>query len=243
MLRIAVVDDDKDFVSMYSDMILRLFNNNNVDLNIRTCNCGNSFIRDLAKIKYDLVFMDIDMPDISGIDIAATLRKYDQDSDIIFVSAHPHFVFEAIRFTPYRFIRKTSLNTDTIEAIQSYCNRTQNKYKLFPLNMQNCKVVNERIKDIRYFFAIRHDIYCVVGDDKNGKCLSRKYSLTELQKTIGPFGFIRVHKTYLVNFRCIKTINAKSIALKNDTEIPISRGKMIEIQNDFMHFLRNEDFE
>ena len=41
MLRIAIVDDDKDFVSMYSDMILRLFNNNNVDLNIRTCNCGN----------------------------------------------------------------------------------------------------------------------------------------------------------------------------------------------------------
>lgn len=243
MLRIAIVDDDKAFVSMYSDMIRRIFDNYNVELRINTCDCGNSFIRELAATKYDLVFMDIDMPDVSGIDIAATLREYNQDLDIIFVSSHPHFVFEAIRFTPYRFIRKTNLKAETKEAIHSYCNRTQYKYKLFSLNLQNGKVVNERIKEIRYFFAIRHDIYCIVGDDKNGQCLSRKYSLAELQKKIGPFGFIRVHKTYLVNYRCIKTINAKTIILKNDTEIPISRGKMTDIQNDFMHFLRNEDSE
>ena len=62
-----------------------------------------------GQTEYDLVFMDIDMPELSGIDIASQLRKNNQNSDLIFVSAHPHFVFEAIRYTPYRFIRKTNL--------------------------------------------------------------------------------------------------------------------------------------
>ena len=105
MLRIAVVDDEVDFIAMYNRMITDIFSEHHVLIELKTFSSGNDFIKSLSKTEYDLVFMDIDMPELSGIDIASQLRKNNQNSDLIFVSAHPHFVFEAIRYTPYRFIR------------------------------------------------------------------------------------------------------------------------------------------
>ena len=54
-------------------------------------------------------------------------------------------------------------------------------------------------------------------------------------------GFLRVHKSYLVNYRYIKSINAKSVVISNDDEIPISHGRKTEIQDNFMELLRKEE--
>ena len=115
MIRIAIVDDDKKFMAIYKQIIASLFSEHHVKTEINDFFSGKEFIKSLSITKYDLVFMDIDMPEVSGIDIAAELRNNKQNLDIIFVSAHPHFVFEAIRFTPYRFIRKSNFKSETKE--------------------------------------------------------------------------------------------------------------------------------
>ena len=241
MLRIAVVDDEVDFIAMYNRMITDIFSEHHVLIELKTFSSGNNFIKSLSKTEYDLVFMDIDMPELSGIDIASQLRKNNQNSDLIFVSAHPHFVFEAIRYTPNRFIRKTNLKEETIEAINSYCNRTQMKFKMISLELQNGDMINEKVNDIVTFFSVRHDVYYVNSGESEAKILSRKYSLSQLERFTKELGFIRVHKSYLVNYRYIKNINAKSLFISDDSEIPISHGKKTEIQEQFMRLLRNED--
>lgn len=241
MLKIAVVDDDKKFIAIYKQIIASLFSEHHVKIELSDFSSGNDFIKSLSVKKYDLVFMDIDMPEISGIDIAAELRNNDQNLDIIFVSAHPHFVFEAIRFTPYRFIRKTNFKAETKEVVDSYCSRTNMKFKMLSLELQNGDTLSERINDIIQFFSIRHDIYYLLKNEREAKCLSRKYSLSNLERLTKDYGFLRIHKSYLVNYRYIKSINAKSVVISNDDEIPISHGKKTEIQDNFMELLRKEE--
>ena len=241
MLKIAVVDDEYKFLFMYNNMISRLFSEHNVITDIKTFDSGKEFISSLLKNKYDLVFMDIDMPEISGIDIAAELRRNDQCFDLIFVSAHPHFVFETIRFTPYRFIRKVNLKSETIEAIDSYCSRTQIRFKMLSLELQNGNSISEKVNDIVQFFTIRHNVYYINKSEDGSRILSRKYSLSQLEKSTKESGFIRVHKSYLVNYRFIRSINAKYLLMTDNSEIPISHGKKTEIQEKFMELLRNED--
>jgi DNA-binding LytR/AlgR family response regulator len=241
MIKLAIVDDETEFVTMYSKMIKNYFSHNHVLLEVQTFNSGDDFIESLKTDKYDLIFMDIDMPCLSGIDIALELRKNNQSSDLIFVSAHPHFVFETIKFTPYRFIRKINLESETMEAIDSYCSRTQTKFKMISLELQNGNTVCEKVSDIINFFAIRHDVYYITKNETNAKILSRKYSLSQIESFAKEFGFIRVHKSYLVNYRYIENINAKSLVMINRCEIPISHGKKTEIQEQFMELLRNEE--
>lgn len=241
MLKIAIIDDEKFFLNLYSQLIKDIFAEYYVTVELKTFCSGSEFITFLSKFKFDLLFIDIDMPEFSGIDIAEKLRKNYQNLDIIFVSAHPHFVFEAIRFNPYRFIRKSNLKPETKEAISSYCNRTQIKYKMITFELQNGRITSEKVNNIVCFFAVRHTVYLVNNSESETKILSRKHSLTQIEQTTKEYGFIRVHKSYLLNYRYIKSINAKSVILSNDDEIPISHGKKIEIQDTFMKFLRKEE--
>lgn len=239
LLNIAVVDDNIKFLSMYSKEIMKSFTKNNFSVSIDEYSTGNELIDSLEYKKYDLIFMDIDMPEISGIDLAAELRKNNQNFDIIFVSAHPHFVFEAIRFTPYRFIRKSNLVSETSEAVDSYCLKIQNDHKMILLELQNGRIFNEKVDIISDFFTVRHDVYYTSGNENNAVILSRKYSLSQLENMTKPYGFIRVHKSHLVNYRYIRNINTKSVILTNNREIPVSHGKKTEIQERFMELLRN----
>lgn len=241
MLKIAIIDDENDFLTIYKKIISEIFSEHHVKNEIKTFNSGKEFISTLSRNKYDLVFMDIDMPELSGINLASELRKNKQNFDIIFVSAHPHFVFEAIRFTPFRFVRKTHLKTETTEAISSYCTRTQTKFKMISLELQNGDSISEKVNDIIQFFAVRHDVYYTSKSENDARILSRKYSLSQLEESTGDLGFIRIHKSYLINYRYIKSINAKSILMTDGSELPISHGKKTEIQERFMELLRNED--
>ena len=239
LLNISVVDDDITFLSMYSKEIMKSFTKNDFSVSIDEYSTGNELIDSLEYKKYDLIFMDIDMPEISGIDLAAELRKNNQNFDMIFVSAHPHFVFEAIRFTPYRFIRKSNLVSETSEAVDSYCLKIQNDHKMILLELQNGRIFNEKVDIISDFFTVRHDVYYTSGNENNAVILSRKYSLSQLENMTKPYGFIRVHKSHLVNYRYIRNINTKSVILTNNREIPVSHGKKTEIQERFMELLRN----
>lgn len=241
MLNIAIVDDDKKFIAIYRQVIANLFSEHHVVIDIREYFSGTDFINSLSTGKYDLVFMDIDMPELSGIDIASELRNSNQKLDIIFVSAHPHFVFEAIRFTPFRFVRKSSFKAETKEAIDSYCTRTSIKFKMISLELQNGKTVKEKVTDIIQFFSVRHDIYYMLKNESETKVLSRKYSLSQIEQLTKDDGFLRVHKSYLINYRYIQSIDAKSIIMANNDEIPISHGKKTEIQEKFIQLLRKEE--
>ncbi len=241
MLRIAIIDDEKDFLTIYKKIISEIFSEHHVKNEIKAFNSGKEFISALSRNKFDIVFMDIGMPELSGIDLASELRKSNQNFDIIFVSAYPHFVFEAIRFTPFRFVRKTHLRVETAEAISSYCARSQTKFKMISLELKNGDSISENVNDIIQFFAVRHDIYYINKSENGARIISRKYSLSQLEKSIGELGFIRIHKSHLVNYRYIKSINAKSILITDGRELPISHGKKTEIQERFMELLRNED--
>ena len=121
MIRIAVVDDDENFAKMYKREIAKIFMMYNVECNIYVHTNPKFFQSELSFESYDLIFMDIDMPKITGIQIASDLRSIGVDTTLVFVSNHDHFVFESFKYSPYRFIRKNNLLDDTKEMISTFC--------------------------------------------------------------------------------------------------------------------------
>ena len=97
MIRISIVDDEKIFADDYCRELGRLFKKHEVQCEIDTYTDARIFQDMLREKKYDLIFLDIDMPDITGIDLAKEIRKSDSETTIVFVSFHENFVFEAYR--------------------------------------------------------------------------------------------------------------------------------------------------
>ena len=225
MTKIAIVDDEKTFLQMYEKEILILFNEFDFKCEINTYSDSVAFRKENEKIEYDLVFLDIDMPGISGMQIASELYKSNHNTTLIFVSNHSNFVFEAFRYSAYRFIRKDNLISDTTEAVCSFCNAFKTKENYITLDLENKKDILINLSGVKYFFSIRHDLYFYNDRKDTCRLAIRSYTLDDLENMLKEKGFIRIHRTYLLNYLYVYQIRSEKILLKDKSELPLSRGR------------------
>ena len=137
MLKIAVCDDEREFINIIAGLIKRTFSNNVETLDTYTnprhlLNCGKS---------YDLLFLDIDMPILNGIQLAKYYNK--SNASIIFVTNKEALVFEAYNSTDsFGFIRKSRLTEDFENVIKRFNRNNQLMHSL-------TVVINSQIYKIR----------------------------------------------------------------------------------------------
>lgn len=104
-MRIAVCDDNKVTLDFLCDEIGREFSKTKADFFLDAFENGVDFLSQHEKAPFDFVFLDIDMPNINGFEIAERINK-DNSSLIVFVTSHDELVYSSFRFQPFRFIRK-----------------------------------------------------------------------------------------------------------------------------------------
>ena len=108
IINIVVCDDDQDFLDNIQKELFHLANTLNIAIETYLYTDGNKVV-DLIyndKEDFDILFLDIDMPDISGLEVAKKLREKGSDIILIFISAHEQYVFDSIEYNPFRYIRK-----------------------------------------------------------------------------------------------------------------------------------------
>lgn len=174
------------------------------------------------KEQLDLLILDIDMPHISGIDLAETLRANNLKLLIIFLSNHEEFVFKAIEFQPFRYIRKMHLEREMPLAIRSAVRVIEaNRDKQIFLNTDdgNTKVL---MSEIMYYETEKRKVAVIL---KNGKRLIVNKTITEMQEHIQNEKFIMIHRSCVVNADHVHYINDYAVILDNNETLIVSRPR------------------
>lgn len=241
MIRIAIVDDEAVFIKNFQKEIVRLFRLNNISCKITSYTNGKEFLKKYQETEFDLIFLDIDIPDISGIEIASGIREKNSNPILIFVSAHDNFVFESIHYAPFRFIRKTNLLMDTEEAIKSFCNHIKDNERYISLDLEEKNDFLANIAKIMYFFSQRHSVYMLNKENEVVRLAARTYTMDKLEELVKDKGFIRIHKTYIVNCMYIYKIKSEKVILIDNSEIPLSRIRAAAAKEQYQIFLRRND--
>ncbi len=238
MIQVAILDDEASFLSHFQKELKKLFQENKAIFTITAFTDPKMFLENSVQKKYDVLFLDIDMPRISGIQIASKVREQNEDIVLIFVSAHDNFVFESIRYAPYRFIRKANLLPDAKEAVSSLCKMMTNQRCQIQLTLQDQTQTSVNLSHIICFCSIRHDIFFLEEDADTSVMLSpRTYTMERLEKELADNGFIRIHRSYLVNYLHIYQIKSQKVILANKKELPLSRDRASEVKKIFQRFL------
>lgn len=234
MLRVAICDDDQSMVEILSQRFNNFFKNTTIEYDIQRYTNGNDLLEYNNTKPFDIIFLDIDMPKINGIEVAQDIRNINSNMIIIFVTNKENLVFQSIKYAPFRFVRKSNLDDDIQElfvALEEKINFDSMEYKVYVCG----RIKYLQISKIAYFESFRHDIIAHYYD---GTTYDIKETLSSLAKRLEKYGFIRVHKSYLVNYRNIFVINTTDLKLDNSQIIPISRLKRQEIQSKYQVFLR-----
>lgn len=170
----------------------------------------------------DILILDIDMPKISGLELAERLRAADSKLIIIFLSAHEEFVFKAIEFQPFRYIRKMRLETEMPLAIRSAVRVIEaNRDKQIILNTDDGEM-KVMISEIMYYETEKRKIAVHL---KNGNNLLVNKKVAEMQDLINKDSFIMIHRSCVVNADYVKNILNGIIVIDNDEKLIISRPR------------------
>jgi len=233
MINIAICDDEVPILEFVEREIDHFYVSRNIAVNVMKFTNGSTFLDACRNTNFHLVFLDIEMPHMSGIDVVAKLRSVYDDMEIIFLTSYENYVFESFRYRPLRFIRKSKIDSEleeALEAFQKIMDNSKNYYSFLTTD----GVVIWRVDDIQYMEAFQHYIY-IHRKDKNIKV---RGSLDKYEKEFGTWGFIRIHKSYLVSYQHIYSINTNEVILTDQKKLPLSRRRNEEVKEKFIEYTR-----
>lgn len=236
MIRAAICDDEVTMLDYLHERISAEFEKQGTEVRIDKFILGKDFLSSHKAKPYDMVFLDIDMPEISGFDIAEKINE-SEPTLIIFVTTHDELVFSSLKFQPFRFVRKSFLSNELGEVVDDI-NKVLSKRaagKKFKLQTKSHDVYID-VEQIIYVEIYGHWLHVYTND---GDVLDCYGILSDYESQLEPFDFVRTHKSYLVNCRYIRSVEKEQVVLDNKTSVPLSRRRINVVNDKFTKYLRS----
>lgn len=178
------------------------------------------------------------MPGIDGIALAEQIRKIMPHTLLVFISNQEHLVFKSFEVQPFRFIRKQEFLEQlpglTKALLQKLHDNSRRVIHLTEPGTGN--IYAFQVNDLLYAEAQRKDCRVVTS---SGETLLRS-TISCLAQQLSAWNFIQCHRSYLVNWRVIRRIGKADICLNDGTLIPLSRGLVKQVQEQFMRIIQTE---
>lgn len=240
MIRVAVVDDDEVFANELSRSVYEEMCRRSVQCEICDFRDGKSVLDSHSKKEFQLIMLDIGLPDDDGFDVAGKINLTGTNTQIIFITSKVHLVFDSFEYMPVAFIPKDNYKKDLSKYIGIFLRKHETNGYRFEYSSENGDKSID-LKSIIYFSANNHDIFFVKNNRDIVNISSRRENLTSLRDKLADKGFISVSRTYLVNYRYILSLSRDYIQLSNNQKIKINRNKYSLIVEEYKKFKRGDD--
>lgn len=243
MLNIAVCDDDIAFSGMLETMLFAISTQEHIGVDIDVFFEGSELVNSVCREKkcYDLIFLDIEMKKMNGLEAAREIRKIDDITLLIYVTSHKSYAIDAYEVQPFQFMVKP-VNQELLykyfrkayEKIISGSFYFQYKYGRYTYRLL--------MNDIMYFSSNRRVIYIHMSDGEIKKYYDKLNNIEERLK-YEKLDFWRIHQSYLVNVRYIACISYDEIELKNCKKLYISEDRRKLISELYCNYVGDKIIE
>lgn len=180
---------------------------------------------------YDIVFLDANMGEISGIEAAKALREVNRNAVLVYISAFVEYAPMGYGVDAFRYLMKDSLTrvfADNMDEIMSRYTQRSEKFSITTLQGSVC--VN--ISALLFVESFRHRTIFHLSDGTRLESL--RYTLAELSEQLKPYHFLRIHKSFLVNPEHILTIKNRLATLDNGVSLNCGKQGYAELLRMFM---------
>ena len=180
--------------------------------------------------------LDIEMPDMDGIAVGKSIRERGMEVPIVYVSECENRVFDSFQVRPLGFVRKSNFLNDIAAVTELYLKTCAQESTGEYLEFQTRSgLLTLKSKQIRYIEGSRNYqlLYTVSGKEP----IEVKMTMDKLEAMTEPYGFLRIHKGYLVNYQSIQRISSTTVILQDGTELPVGRSKAADIKSKFLSLL------
>lgn len=231
-MKICICDDDRVFHKEVKKFLLPFFGESNVPL-IKDCYSGEELVSySTSSDSFDIIFLDIEMGNINGIEAAEEIRKYSPDTIIIFISSHRNYVFDAFKCEALHYILKPITQTDFDDVFIRALNKYNLYHETFPIKWNHTRA-NPRISDIMYIESFKRRLLVHTIQ----KTYHHIGKITDAYEQLKTHGFVFVHQGFIVNMHYIQSFSKDEIILHNGQTVMVSvrkRAEALEIYDKYI---------
>lgn len=232
-LNICVCDDEILHRSILRESLIKTLDEESLDYQLIEYCSGEDLLDNYNKNNIDILFLDIQMNELSGMDTARKIREFDKNVEIIFTTSIAQYVFEAYEVNAYRYLIKP-LEYEEVKKQLKFCiSEYLSKNSMVSIE-SNKETIIFPIGDILYAEVIRKEVTIYT----ESKVHTIEISMKRVERKLLNYSFFRCHHSYLVNLKKINELKNKSIFI-NDLEIPISRAKYKDLKIRLTNLLGN----
>ena len=243
MLKTIIIDDEQHCRDLLKAMLAKKFSSR-VKVVAEAINAaeGKEMI---GKFKPDLVFLDVEMPVQTGIDLLAGLDRI--DFEVIFTTAHEQYALKAIKLNALDYLLKPFSSEELETALDKCTNKKYNSIDPESLttllnNLKNISPENKKIglptlHGIR--FVLIKDIIRIASDsnythffftDKTKMVVSK--TLKEFDEMLTPYNFFRAHNSHLINLTHLQsfvTLDGDHVIMNDGSKVEVSRRRKSDL--------------
>lgn len=235
--RIAVCDDEPSTAEIIKNAVTAVFAKAGETCEVETYTSVAQLKHRLKTGVYDLLFLDICMPDGDGITFGEYMRKNNDTTEIIYVSNREDKVFDALKNRPFGFVRKKNFVAEIKAAVNNFILSAARNEKSMITVQSKGGIVTVPLSDVVYFEGSgKIQLMHVSGKSETVPVYK---TMEKLDEELSPLGFIRVHKGILVNFRYVSRIMVADAELTTGELVPIARRKSAEIKERYLELLQD----
>jgi len=197
-------------------------------------------IVEIQKSNFDILFLDINLPDGSGFDLLHRLEK--RDFNVIFVTAYDQYALEAFKISAVDYLLKPvspDLLIKAIEKVKESGNQITNEHlSIIDSRMKHSFKQTEKIilrdSESMQIIEIKDIIYCEAEGSytsfylTKGRSMLTSMNLKEYERILEPYGFVRNHHSYMINLNQVKALqktDGGTVILSGEINLPISTRK------------------
>ena len=232
MFRIVLCDDSPADLMVLRGHLEQLKEKRPVDIISYTD--GLDLLKDYKQKGFcDILVLDMRMKTMGGIEVAKHIRQLDDEVPILIVTATVDYAVEGYKVGAFRYIVKPVESGDFLSAVEELLDRQQKKQASifsFPSINGTTKLMTDHI------YYLESDLRTIRVVAKEGT-FTFTGTISSLEEQLRPDGFIRIHKSFLVNVSHIYNIFKDSVTMDNKEVLPMSKHKRREVNQEFLSYM------
>ena len=227
MLKIAVVDDEKEVAARTERLLIEMCKELQLEVETDVFGSGEEVVDFLkSDMMYHLIFLDIEMGGCSGVDVSHFIREALQDelTQIVYVTGTSGYDRQLFEFRPFGFVEKPATAEKLRDMVAKYVRIYGEKQEVFVYKSGHSTYF-VKLNDILYFESVdrKVKIKTISGEEVYYGAIQSVWERVKNKSFFIP------HKSYIVNYRLVKSFHPDCMYLVNDERIPVAKGKRKDV--------------
>ncbi|MDY3372050.1 MAG: LytTR family DNA-binding domain-containing protein [Terrisporobacter othiniensis] len=230
MIKIAICDDDLITLNQTKEIIE---NYKKKDLQVYSYKSGEGLLN--SEDKFDIIFLDIDMDGINGIEAAKRIRVYDKKVKIIYVTNYTDYTSSAFSVHAFGYLVKPIKESDLHDQLDEALLYMKEDEECVVEFITEEGVVRIDIKKIYYFEYVARKISMKTSE----KTYIIREKISVINDKMKEFGFEMPHKSFVVNLYNVKSVKGYDVYMMDESIVPLSQKKSSEFRSALNVYLGN----